>query len=55
MAGLAVLILFLAALLFVASVLLVARHALVLLPFVVTIMYFIWARPDRDDEDVTGS
>ena len=55
MSGLSVLILVIAAFIFVASVALVARHALMILPFVVTLMYFVWARPDRDDEDLTDN
>jgi len=50
MAGLPVLILVITAFIFVASLALVARHALMILPFVVAIMYFVWARPDKDDD-----
>lgn len=50
MSGLSALVFLFVGLLLLASLALVARHALMILPFVVAIMYFVWARPDSDDD-----
>jgi hypothetical protein len=50
MSGLSTLVLLLVGFLLLASLALVARHALMIFPFVVAIMYFVWSRPDRNDD-----
>ena len=49
MSGLAFLLLL--ALFFLASLAMVGRHALMILPFALVTMYWLWSRGARDDYD----